>query len=112
MKVEVKGKEYRFEVNGTIGLMYKAELLLGTEKFDHKNKYHHAVLLYAAFHHSNKQLPEIPDLDDFICTLTSEKFNTLFNYFWMRWSELEPKQDEDGGQAQGEGSAPANAIGE
>lgn len=103
MRIEIAGREYQFEVHGTIGLMYKAELLLGTEEFDANNKHHQVALLYAAFQSSNRRQENLPTLDDFMCSLTTKKYNDLLSYFWQRWSELEPQPSEDGGQKQGEG---------
>lgn len=103
MRVEIQGKEYDFEIKGTIGLMYKAETLLGIEEFDANNKHHQVALLYAAYYMSNKHRPDCLSMDEFMCSLTTTLFNTLTTYFWRKWAELEPQPEEAGGRAEGEG---------
>lgn len=103
MRIEILGKEYAFEVYGTIGLMYRAEQLLGTEEFDINNKHHQVALMYAAFRVCNRHVTDLPSLEEFTCSLTTSKFSAITAHFWRRWSELEPKPSEEGGELPGEG---------
>lgn len=89
MKININGKEYNFEVNGTVGLVYLAQRLLGDETFDGQNNYHQVVLYYAAFHNSNKQEKNIPDLQQFLSCMTTKTMTEMTEYFWHRWNELE-----------------------
>lgn len=103
MKIEINGKQWDFEVYGTIGLAYKAEQTLGVKELDFKDSHHHLVLFYVAFWQSNKHKgDDVPDLEDFICSMTSDKFNAIWKYFWDKWAELEPATGKEDGQA-GEG---------
>lgn len=102
MKIRLNGKEYDFRLRGTVGLVYLAERMLG-EPMKEGDKYHALVLYYCCLQVSNRDR-EIPDLMEFIGSLTSQTLNEMTEYFWAEWRRLEgepqPKAEED---AQGEG---------
>ena len=103
MKIEINGKQWDFEVYGTIGLAYKAEQTLGVKELDFKDPHHELVLWYVAFWQSNKHKgDDVPDLEDFICSMTTERLNELGKYFWGKWAELEPGAGKEDGKT-GEG---------
>lgn len=92
MRVEINGREYRFEVNGTVGLGYKAEQVLG-EELDPTNKMHVAALCYAALFYSNNG--QVMSWYEFISTLTSEVNNQMVNHLTERWAVLEGRMVEN-----------------
>lgn len=87
MKINILGKDYDFQLRGTIGLVYMAERMLGCD-YDSKNKYHQAALYYCCLSASNRGR-EIPDFLDFISSLTIESTNAMAEYFWREWQRLE-----------------------
>lgn len=99
MKISINNQEFDFLVRGTVGLVYLAERILG-EAFNGEDKYHVLVLYYACLTSSNKG-KEVPDMMEFIASLTSDKLDTIAQYFWGEWARLEPKTKEE--TAQGEG---------
>lgn len=102
MEIEISGKKYAFSVTGTVGLVYLAERMLG-EPLKDGDKYQTLVLYYCCLQMSNRDR-EIPDLMEFIGSLTSKTLNEMAEYFWAEWRRLEGepqrKAEED---AQGEG---------
>lgn len=100
MKLDINGKEYDFCVKGTVGLVYLAEHVLGSE-FRIGDNYHLAVLYYCCLQMSNKNR-QIPTLDDFILWLRADTVAQMSKYFWTEWKRLEGSgQSEE--EAQGEG---------
>lgn len=99
MKVTINNTEYNFVVKGTVGLIYLAERILG-EAFNSEDKYHVLVLYYACLSSSNKG-KDVPDMVEFISSLTSDKLDAIAQYFWGEWARLEPKAKEK--TVQGEG---------
>lgn len=87
MKIRVNGVEYDFMLRGTVGLVYLAERMLGAAMED-GNKYHTLVLFYCCLQTSNRG-KEIPDLMDFISSLTSKTMAEMSEYFWTEWRRLE-----------------------
>ena len=102
MKIRLNEKDYEFRLRGTVGLVYLAERMLG-EPMKEGDKYHTLVLYYCCLQMSNRDR-EIPDLMEFIGSLTSQTLNEMATYFWDEWRRLEgetqPKAEEG---AQGEG---------
>ena len=102
MKIRLNEKEYDFRPRGTVGLVYLAERMLG-EPLKEGDKYQTLVLYYCCLQMSNRER-EIPDLMEFIGSLTSKTLNEMAEYFWAEWRRLEGepqrKAEED---AQGEG---------
>lgn len=102
MKIKIDGKEYDFRMKGTVGLVYLAERMLG-EPLKDGDKYHALVLYYCCLCASNRG-KDVPDLMEFIGSLTIQTLNEMSTYFWDEWRRLEgepqPKAEED---AQGEG---------
>lgn len=93
MKIEINGKEYDFRVTGTVGLMYLAERALGTA-FDQTSNYHMMVLYYCCLQVSNKGR-DIPDMVDFIASMTREKVRKITEYFDAEWHRMEGEQKKE-----------------
>lgn len=91
MKITINNHDYDFTLNGTVGLVYMAEHILG-EKFDHSNRYHMLTLYYTCLQVSNPD-KELPDMMQFFASLTSATLNQITEYFWTRWRELEPEHN-------------------
>lgn len=87
MTIEIRNKKYNFELTGTVGLIYAAEILLG-EPFDKDNRKHMLYLYYTAIQASNPG-KELPDVLTFITSLTSEMLTTMSEYFWAEWDRIE-----------------------
>lgn len=103
MKIWINGKEWDFEVYGTVGLVYKAEQTLGVEALDLQDAHHQLVLWYVAFWQTNKHKgDDVPDLEDFICSMTNAKMKAIGKYFWGKWAEMEPGAGKEDGKT-GEG---------
>ena len=98
MKIKLNGKEYDFRVTGTVGLMYMAERTLG-EAYDHTKKYHVMALYHSCLVASNRGR-EVPDLTEFMASLTTGAVAEMGEYFWSEWERLEgasaPKEDGQG----------------
>lgn len=101
MTITINNKVYNFRVTGTVGLVYLAERALGCA-FEPQNTYHNLVLYYCCLAASNRD-KDIPEMTEFIASLTTSMLTTISTYFWAEWRQLEgePKAEED--IAQGEG---------
>lgn len=112
MTITINGVDYAFDINGTVGLVYLAQRIMGDpehggETFDGNNPYHQIVLYYSAFHASNSTKKNIPDLQTFMASLTTKLMTDIGKYFWKRWNELEgvsvdTSTDKDEEATQGE----------
>jgi len=94
MTITINSVDYAFDINGTVGLVYLAQRILGDpehggEAFDGNNPYHQIVLYYSAFHASNSTKKNIPDLQTFMASLTTKLITDIGKHFWSRWNELE-----------------------
>lgn len=98
MKVTINGRAFDYEVNGTVGLAYKAEQVLG-EPLDMRKKMHLAAVCYAALFYSNGG--DVMPWHEFISTLTSEPNNQMIEHLTRRWKTLEGEKP-DGGNTEGE----------
>lgn len=101
MQITISGKAYDFTLTGTVGLVYLAERALGCA-FDPQNTYHNLLLYYCCLAASNRG-KDIPEMTEFLSSLTTSKLTTISTYFWEEWRRLEgePKAEEE--TAQGEG---------
>ena len=96
MKIELNGKEYLFEVNGTVGPMLMAERLMAEgETFDSKKGLHLAYLFFCVATLCNK---DFMTLDAFLGCLTARPFQQMRDYVDRRWTELEGQADSGDGQ--------------
>ena len=99
MTIKINGRDYNFELNGTVGIAYLAQKVIGEDNFDHKNIQHHLAMLYTAFYTSNSGVKDLPNYEQFLASLTSKSVSEMTNYFWQRWEELEgpaPKEEKQG----------------
>lgn len=97
MIIKLNGKEYKFDLTGTVGLVYMVQRILGDEKYDNENEKHRMLLYYAAFYYSNvTEDNKVPDFNSFLLGLTSNTLTKMVEFFWKRWAELEGMTDEDG----------------
>lgn len=103
MEVKVSGKSYKFEVYGTVGLIYKVETMLDGEKVDLGNPRHLITLCYAVFYQCNKHMGDLPDFDEFLCSQTAKSIKDMDSYIGRRWRELEgePAGKEDAAEGEG-----------
>lgn len=93
MKVEIAGKEYAFEVNGTVGLLYLAERMLEKgEVFDASKPHHIFCLFYSILASSNK---EAPDVVTIASNMTRDKMQEWMGYVNKRFLELDPPQKSE-----------------
>lgn len=100
MKITINDQEYDFRLRGTVGLVYLAERMLGCS-FENGNRYHTLVMYYCCLVVSNKD-KDVPDLAEFISSLTTASLNQISDYFWARWNELEGNPTERKEEPQGE----------
>lgn len=89
MEIEINGKKYEFRVTGTVGLVYLAERMLG-EGLKDGDRYHTLVLFYCCLQASNRD-KELPDLIEFIASITTKTMAEMSTYFWSEWKRLEPE---------------------
>jgi hypothetical protein len=100
MKITINGVEYRFHLTGTVGLMYLAERTLGAA-FNPEDKYHTLVLYYCCLVASNPG-KSVPDVMEFIASLTSSTLSEISGFFWKEWERIEGPSNPEEETAQGE----------
>lgn len=100
MVININGSEYNFRVTGTVGLVYLAERSLGAA-YDHKDRYHQLMLYYCCLVVSNPG-KNVPDIMEFIASLTSAAYGEIQAYFWQEWERLEGIPEHKEEDVQGE----------
>lgn len=101
MVITINNQPYDFRVTGTVGLVYLAERSLGGA-YDHKDKYHQLMLYYCCLVTSNPS-KAVPDIMEFIASLTSQRLGEIQTYFWKEWDRLEGVSEQTEEASQGEG---------
>ncbi|MCD8207695.1 MAG: hypothetical protein LUD72_07145 [Bacteroidales bacterium] len=92
MKVTIAGREYDFEMNGTVGHVYYAEsVLLKGEKWDALNMFHQMAFAYSVLRTCNK---EVPTFERFYASLTGKSLEGVIAYMNERWLALEGETEE------------------